>query len=267
MAKIDDYLSQTEDNIQEEITDAVVKTEERAAQDPVIPDRFQGKSVADVAQSYTELEKLYSRQAQDLGAMRGQVDELVRQSTQSAAKPEEVKPITVDDLYDNPQETIEKIVERKLQPTIEEQTQRIRQATQGQQRLAAIDQQYPNWRQDVTKPEFNEWVLQTNYRQRMAAAVRDQEDFDAADDLLAQYYSQTKQAETVQKEVKREKELAAASTITGGAAYSEPRETYSRTELMDVRIRAKQGDRNADQWLRANGDAIAIAYEEGRVVD
>jgi hypothetical protein len=36
---------------------------------------------------------------------------------------------------------------------------------------------------------------------------------------------------------------------------------------MEKRLAAKRGDRNADHWLRSNAESIAIAYEEGRIVD
>jgi post-segregation antitoxin (ccd killing protein) len=36
---------------------------------------------------------------------------------------------------------------------------------------------------------------------------------------------------------------------------------------MEKRIAAKRGNRAADTWLRNNAEAIAIAYEERRIVD
>jgi hypothetical protein len=44
-------------------------------------------------------------------------------------------------------------------------------------------------------------------------------------------------------------------------------EVFSRAELMLKRVQAKQGNRAAAEWMKQNAERIAIAYEEGRIVD
>ena len=68
MAKYEDYVKN--DIIEDELEDAIESAHTRKDEGATIPERFVGKPVEEVARSYTELEKLYSRQAQDLGAMR-----------------------------------------------------------------------------------------------------------------------------------------------------------------------------------------------------
>ena len=57
MAKYTDYVK---DDIDSEIEDASTKAAERQ-DESAIPERFRGKTVEEVAHSYTELEKLNSR--------------------------------------------------------------------------------------------------------------------------------------------------------------------------------------------------------------
>jgi hypothetical protein len=54
---------------------------------------------------------------------------------------------------------------------------------------------------------------------------------------------------------------------SAGGGVSERVQKFSRRDLMKKRIAAKQGDDEASEFLKLNADAIAIAYEEGRVVD
>lgn len=263
MAKYQDYIET--DNIEDEITDASQQSAERVSQ---IPERFRNKTAEEIAQSYVELEKLNSRQAQDLGAMRKQVDELVREfqeskETQEAA--EEEPPLSIDDLYSDPTTAIERVVKKVVEPTLK-QTEEFRKQQEINARLAELDQQYSDWRSVVATEEFNEWANATPYRARMVAAANNY-DFDAASDLFAQYYDLRSSASTQAKEATRRQQLRDATLETGGAAYSEPPTTYSRTDLIHKRILAKRGDREADMWLRTHKDAIAQAYEEGRVKD
>lgn len=202
--------------------------------------------------------------------MRKQVDALVRQSTETDPPPAAVEPeakVTIDDLYEDPEAVIEKVVERRLAPAKEAMRKESQAEREYNKQLAKIDSDYGNWREDIGKPEFSQWVQEKPYRQNMAAHVRDNNDLYAADDLLAQYYDQQGSSAEAAKEEKRQADLKSAETVSGGAAFSEPEEMYSRSELLNVRVRAKQGDRQAATWLQAHGDAIAIAYEEGRITD
>jgi hypothetical protein len=269
MARLEDYLPKT-DELEDEITQAVVNTTERKEEaKTTIPQRFEGKSTEEVAQSYTELEKLNSRQAQDLGDMRKQVDSLVRESleakTAAKAQEEEYTPVSVDDLYDDPESAIEKVIERKLRPQLEA-TQQELQGRRADEQLDKMDAEFEGWREQAETEEFHNWVEASPYRQRMAGAVREAGDLDAANDLMAQYYElQGKQASNARED--KAKKVGDATLTSGGASYSEPTETMSRKELMNVRIRARQGDRKADAWLKENQTSIQLAYSEGRIVD
>ena len=266
MAKFEDYATQT-DELDNEIANAGQASEERTAQ---VPERFQGKSAEEIAESYVELEKKFSQQGNDLGTMRSQIDQLVRQSeeqSQAAAEQEVTSdPVDIDALYEDPEAAIERVIEKKMRPQLEAQSQRIA-AQETEKQLALLDGKYEGWRDTVTTPEFQEWTQKSQYRQRMAAGVRESGDIDAANDLLEQYYdTQVRQANTEKKEAVA-RNLKDAQMETGSASFAEPKETYSRVDLLDRRIAAKRGDQKAQRWLQANQGNIQAAYEEGRITD
>ena len=266
MAKFEDYATQTNE-LDDEIANAGKASEERTAQ---VPERFQGKSAEEIAESYVELEKKFSQQGNDLGTMRSQIDQLVRQSeeqSQAAAEQEVTSdPVDIDALYEDPEAAIERVIEKKMRPQLEAQSQRIA-AQETEKQLALLDGKYEGWRDTVTTPEFQEWTQKSQYRQRMAAGVRESGDIDAANDLLEQYYdTQVRQANTEKKEAVA-RNLKDAQMETGSASFAEPKETYSRVDLLDRRIAAKRGDQKAQRWLQANQGNIQAAYEEGRITD
>lgn len=267
MAKFADYVTQT-DELDGEITEAAAKSEERESK---IPERFKGKSAEEIADSYVELERKFSQQGNDLGSMRNQVDQLARESearAQAAATAEEesTPPVSVDDLYEDPEAAIERVIEKRLKPQLEAQQQQLQQQT-TEQRLGAFDDKYEGWRDKVHTPEFQEWIGKSAYRQRMAGAVRDANDLDAANDLLEQFYDTHAQAKNDEQNVVREEQLKDAALETGSAAYNEPAQTFSRNDLLEAKIAQKRGSHKADRWLKANYKAIQEAYAEGRITD
>jgi len=262
MAKYADYQT---DTLDEEIQDAAQQSSERAE---VVPERFKGKSAEEIAKSYVELEKLNSRQAQDLGEMRKQVDQLVREFEESKAEPVPPEPtVSVDDIYASPEEAIERVVRKVIEPTLAEQKQERHQRA-IQERMAHFDNTYDGWRDVVTGEEFQTWIRAKPYRARMAAAA-DNHDLEAATELLEQYYDlrQGGSADRASKDKLRNQQLQDATLESGGAAYSEPPQTFSRTQLISRRVAAKRGDQEAIDWLRANHQAISDAYEDGRIRD
>lgn len=260
MASYNDYVKET-DELQEEINSAAENAENREAD---LPERFQGKSAEEIANSYLELEKMNSRQAQDLGEMRKTVDELVRQSVdtdqESDASAEDT--ITVDDLYEDPEGAIARVIEKRT-PVAEEDP---RQDPAFQASVESLNEKYEGWNDLVQTPEFQNWVHESPYRARTAAEANGY-DFDAANELLETYYALHKQGESAEQKAAREQALNDAGLETGGAEYEEPTTAFSRAELLNLRLRAKRGDYEAENYLKANREQIAIAYEEGRIVD
>jgi hypothetical protein len=126
---------------------------------------------------------------------------------------------------------------------------------------------HDDWKDVVETPKFQNWVSDSSYRQRMWEAAN-KYDFDAAHDLLDAYGDFVGVVDTKQ-DTERTEQLAAASleSASAGADLSDSTETYSRAKLMQARIAAKTGNREAAEWLSENNPAITQAYADGRVTD
>jgi hypothetical protein len=267
MAKYEDYVK---DELEQEIEDAAQGSAERQGdEEATIPERFRGKSAVEIAKSYSELEKLYSKQAQDLGVMRKSVDDLLTlQSQRSAAhgaEAESKKPLTVDDIYENPDQAIRKVVKEESADRIA-QLERELQASKIEKAMAAFTESYPTWREDVHDPAMIAWIHEKPYRVRLARAA-DARDFEAAGQLFGSYYDTKARSNKEEKRQEKKRKVLDASLESAGAGVPETVERYSRSELLEKRIAAKRGDSAAERWLNAHADSIQQAYAEGRVVD
>ena len=113
MARIEDYLPGGEkdpnrqggDLLDNSINDAAAQQQARLND---------GTPAVDWETRYKELEKLNSRQAQTLGEQRKLIDEYILSNptpSTSQQPPEAPQPITVDDLYEDPNAAIQRAVE------------------------------------------------------------------------------------------------------------------------------------------------------------
>lgn len=229
-----------------------------------IPDKFKGKELADIVKSYTELEKAYSRQGRSLGEMRQTFDEYIRsQSVNPAPKEEPRKPLTVDELYENPDEAIRRTVDSTTSPRLKQLEEELHKS-RLESRMEKFEKKHPNWKKEAATPEFQNWVTSSPYRMRLAAAA-DQYDLDAAEDLFSAY-ADTRRTSTA-NEGERSEKLKKATLESSSPATPRRTKTYSRREVMEKKTRAAKGDWQAGEWIRENAAAIDAAYAEGRIVD
>lgn len=265
MAQFKDYVK---DQLEEEIEQAGEAAEERREQADGIPERFKGKSAEEIAKAYAELEKLNSRQAQDLGTMRKTVDELLtlqsRESESPAAK-EPPKPVTVDDLYENTDEAIRRVAREESSGRVEELERQLQQMKR-ESLLNNFSKEHPGWQETVQSPEFVEWVKESPYRLRLVKDA-DSYDLEAADTLLSLYDESKNRVAKAESKQKQRAAIKNATLESSSPSSPDLVETFSRIDLMEKRIAAKNGDMKAERWLKSRADAIAAAYAEGRLVD
>jgi len=267
MAKYEDYVKQ---DLDKEIDDAAEASNERQ-QSVEVPARFKGKSAEEVAQSFVELESLYGKQAQQLGDMRKTLDVLLEKQTKSPepAKPApEKKPVTVDDIYDNADAAVRRVVREESQSRIEELERKLQEAEHSRvisEGRRVFESKHPAYKDTMADPAFLEWIKASPFRVRMAQAA-DGGDFEAADELFSTY-ADISSVKTEKRTHNKREEVKKAGLVSSGGSAPAPVEKYDRIKLESLRIAARRGDREAENYLRANGADILKAYEEGRIIN
>ena len=220
----------------------------------VVPDRYRGKSAADIMKMHREAEKLIDRQSREVGEVRKLADELIK--SQLTPKAEVVEKPKEVDFFENPQEAIRQQIENNPRVLAAEKYAMQMQAEQSKQRLA---QMHPDVQQIVGDSGFQEWVKASKVRTQLFQQA-DNYDFDAANELLSTYKElrqvRQKTVEAVDNTA-RDKLLKAVSVDTGGSGESSQK-VFRRADLIRLKMRDPAK-------YEAMSDEIMAAYQSGRV--
>jgi hypothetical protein len=258
MAKYEDYINpKPEGGIESEI--ATADAEQQARELTATP--------VDWEERYRNLEKLNSQQAQLVGEYRQVIDNYITNPT-PASEPaqEESQPITVDDLYANPDEAVKRAVESH--PAIQEARQ-IKAQFEHQNLQSQVDQfsqKHPDYQEIAQQPEFQVWVQENPTRMALAQSA-DGYDMNSADALFSLYKAEKGIAQITREQ--SEAQAINAASLESSTAMIAPQEEprYSRSEYIDQLKRARQGDLSSEEWVKRNAAGYRAALESGNVRD
>jgi hypothetical protein len=239
-----------------------------------LPEKFKGKSPAEIAKAYHQLEQQFGRQANEIGELRRTHDEFIRSalSQRNANPPAQSKPEQDDDseFFVNPRAAIKKLLHE------DEVIQELRQhkaETQQERNARLLRERHPDAAQIVRDPEFIEWVGRSQVRTAMLAHADRNYDAAAGDELLSTWKelkSARKAPEKVEapqqdaaaaaRQQARDAQLNAGVMPTGNAAPDAGggKKVYRRVDIVRMMV-------NDPERYAAMGDEILAAYAEGRV--
>ena len=248
MAKIEDYLPEGKNYsgpevevITDEIEDASKQQEDREKSTPEI----------NWEKRYKDMEVAYSRQGQQMGDYRKLIDDYVTTTPDNdATDSSELSPITPDDMYENPAEAVARAVD--AHPAIQrvQALEKELQATKVTAIRDDFESKHPDYLATLRTSEFANWVKENSMRQELAQRA-DQFDMTAADALFTLY--QAESATQID-----ESGIEEVGLETGTGAEPPAPERFSRSEMLNQKIRAKQGDPDAREYVRRT----AVAYRE-----
>ena len=244
-------FDQVENETQQPVEQVVAQEETK----PIIPEKYQGKSVDDIIRMHQEAEKLIGKQAQEVGEVRRLADDLIKQNLQTNHKPIVEEPEV--DFFEDPQKAIRRTVDQHPDVLAAKQATQDFKRMNIQQKLAAT---HPDFQQVVQDAGFTEWVKASPVRLGLYAKADGEYDFDSANELLSTYKQlkqvQTKQVAAVDNTV-RQQSLKAASVDVGGTGESS-KKIYRRADLIQLRMRDPER-------YEALQPEIMAAYAEGRI--
>ena len=224
-----------------------------------IPEKYKGKSVAEIAKMHEEAEKLIGRQANEVGELRKLTDEILKQQLANA-QPKQQEQAQEVDFWSDPDTYLNKKLE--THPDILAARQ-LQMQTKMQQTAALLQKNHPDFQEIAVSSDFQDWVAKSNVRTQLYVQADKDFDYEAADELLSTYKAIVgKKAEEGQQQAKelsasRQKQLKAA-TVDAGGGNETSRKVYRRADL--IRLRMQDPAR-----YEALADEIMLAYQEGRV--
>lgn len=229
---------------------------------PNIPDKFKGKSVEDIVNSYQELEKRFSQQGQDLGEQRKLIDQLLdlnkQNTSQTQERDESNNEVTYDDFVDDPASAVNKAVKGPLS----ELEEKINQLTLEKKEME-FAQKRPDFKETVKSQDFLNWVSASPYRANLFRQA-DQYDFNAADELFGLWdeYSTINNSKHKQQEeeidASKKEQLEKLSLESGGSKGNTSKKIFKRSEIVRLKIEDPQRYSEYEPEIRQ-------AYAEGRV--
>jgi hypothetical protein len=219
-----------------------------------IPEKYQGKSVQDIARMHQEAEKLLGRQSSEVGELRKVVDSYITNQLAPKAPAEEVPEV---DFFDDPQKAVAQAIENH--PKIREAEQ-VNANYRKQTAMSEIQSKHPDMGEIVADPAFGEWIGASKIRTQLYQNADQGFDSDAADELLTNWKERKGiVAKTLELEKATRKEaVKKASTGNARGTGETSRKVYRRTDI--IKLMQTDPDR-----YEANADEIMQAYADGRV--
>lgn len=236
-----------------------------------VPEKFRGKRLRDVLESYGNLESRLGTMSNELGVQRQLTDRLLDLKRNDDLKrntpPVERKPtqVTASEILDKPAETLDRVLNEREAAITAEVNRRLAgiQMSIAEQNFRS---KHPTFQATVNDPAFGEWLRASPIRLRAAAAANNG-DWQIADELFSEYERGKSSTSTSTASVKQTDNLEAArkatlESSTGGGAEQgvKKAKTYSRADLM--RLRIDDPEAYYDDTFQAE---ILQAYREGRV--
>lgn len=255
-----------------------------AVADDVLPAKFKGKTAAEIAEMYANLESRLGSMANDLGVQRQLTDRLLdvkrtsdlSQNDPNARQAVKPKPMTTAELLDNPDVALDRVMTPRVDKVSQDITA-LRQEVQAARAESAFRSKHNDFETVVKDPEFISWVQASPLRLRAAGAAN-QGNWDVAADLLSEFKTAKPSKavpsddEEVQEETRPARNLRAARNVSlessnsSGGTNSVDGPTkgkgkiFSRADLM--RLRIQDPEAYYDEAFQA---VILRAYDEDRV--
>lgn len=225
---------------------------QEVAEEFVVPDKYQEKSMKDIIHMHQEAEKLLGRQSSEVGELRKTVDSYIK--TQLEAPKEELEEV---DFFDDPQAAVNRAIENH--PKVRE-SEALNQRNKQETSMSQLRGLHPDMNDIVADDNFKEWIGASNIRTQLFQQADQGFDVDAADELFSNWKERKGIAQKtleLDKTSRKQAIKAASNGNTRGSGESSAR-YYRRSDI--IRMMKTDPDR-----YEANADEIMKAYAEGRV--
>jgi hypothetical protein len=256
----DDLQGEFADVVEQEQQAAPPEETTQAVEEPELelPEKYRGKSAAEIARMHQEAEKLIGRQAQEVHEVRSLADQLLKQQlAKPQSMPQPNEELSEDEFFADPRKAVARTVEQH--PAVLEAKQaalELKKMKTSQQLQAT----HPDFASVVAEPGFNQWVNASPIRAQMFRQADAEYDFNAANELLSTY----KELKAVRTAVvadstkqAQDSALKAAGVSAGGSGES-GQKIYRRADLIKLSMT------DPDRYMQLQPEIMA-AYAEGRV--
>ena len=250
-----------EDTLEQEVTEQEPQEDEGTQQEeqtePEVPEKYKGKSTAEIVRMHQEAEKLLGKQSSEVGELRKVVDDYIQtqlsaQETQVTNSDEEI------DFFSDPDKAVARAIENH--PKIKEAEQISNQYRQSTA-MNKLQSKHPDMSEILQDEKFVNWIKDSKIRQQLFAQADKQYDYEAADELFTLWKERQQVVKQTAVNEKNERKRAVKSASTGnarGSGEKRGKKVYRRADIIKLM-------RTDPERYQALSNEIMQAYAEGRV--
>ena len=221
-----------------------------------IPEKYQGKSTAEIVRMHQEAEKLLGKQSGEVGELRSVVDNYIQTQLDDTPTPkQEAEDI---DFFSDPDKAVERAIANH--PSIK----KAEEANLNNRRETAqskLQSRHPDMNNIIQDGKFVEWIKASKIRTQLFAQADRQYDYDAADELFTNWKERqgvVAQAASTEKDTRKAAVRKASTGSTKGTGEQRAKKIYRRSDII------KLMKTDPDRYMSLS-DEITQAYAEGRV--
>ena len=222
-----------------------------------LPDKYKGKSTADIVRMHQEAEKLLGKQSSEVGELRQVVDDYIQTQLSPTEAPQQNSEDEID-FFSDPDKAVERAISNH--PKIKEAEQVSAQYKQNAA-MSELQNRHPDMKDILEDGKFVDWIKGSKIRTQLFAQADQQYDYEAADELFNNWKErQQVVGQTVANEKQQRKDtIKAASTGNArGSGEQSAKKIYRRSDII------KLMKTDPERYLSLS-DEIMQAYQEGRV--
>ena len=253
----DQEVEETTQETPEEETTLEEEQEQETTEEPEIPQKYQGKSTAEIIRMHQEAEKLLGKQSSEVGELRKVVDDYI-QTQLSEQAPKQSEPEEEIDFFSEPDKAVARAIDNH--PKIKE-AEKISNQYRQSTAMAELQRRHPDMNEILQNDKFVDWIKGSKIRQQLFVQADQQYDYEAADELFTlwkerqQVVSQT--AATEKNERKRAVKAASTGNVRGSGEQS-AKKVYRRSDII------KLMKEDPERYMSLSNEIMA-AYADGRV--
>ena len=241
-------------------TEAEAAPESTPPEEDVIPEKYQGKSTAEIVRMHQEAEKLLGKQSGEVGELRSVVDSYIQTQLDSTPTPAPTQETEAEeiDFFSDPDKAVERAIANH--PSIK----KAEAATLNNARTTAqtqLQSRHPDMNEIVQDGKFVAWIKASKIRTQLFAQADRVYDYDAADDLFTNWKERqgvVAQAASTEKQGRKAAVKAASTGSVKGSGEQSAKKIYRRSDII------KLMKTDPERYL-ALADEIGKAYAEKRV--
>ena len=223
-----------------------------------VPEKYKGKSTAEIVRMHQEAEKLLGKQSGEVGELRSVVDSYIQTQLDSTPPPTQETEAEDIDFFSDPDKAVERAIANH--PSIKK-AEAANLNNQRQTAQSKLQSRHPDMNEIVQDGKFVDWIKASKIRTQLFAQADRQYDYDAADELFTNWKERqgvVAQAASTEKDTRKAAVKSASTGTARGTGEQRAKKVYRRSDII------KLMKTDPDRYMSLS-DEITQAYAEGRV--